>query len=474
MTAKRIQEQNAAGSLTGAERLAGAQLSTSVTYTGTNISAVAASRKFVRASGSWITLGLAAGDSVYSSGWTGGAANNMGARTITSLTATELFFAGDDGADIVDDAGGESVTVTKWEKVYITPSAIAAGAAPDASAVTYTPTDTTDWTGSADPGNTDDALDQLADRLKSAELTITALGGTELKGLTFTSDTGSTADSDPGAGLFKWNNATQGSATFLYFDDVTVDAINLDTFYASLGTTGFIYLQQSDDATKWQLWKWTSAPTDGTGYWKFPVTLQASGGSITDNKTVYTDFTGAGGSAGDAGKHAIPVSCLSMTPRLTNGCANIAYITGAANQPDVPFLAFDPDAVEFAEFMIPAMPKSWDEGTITFRVEWSHAATATNFKAAFNLQAVAVSNDDTLLVNFGTAIQVNDTGGTTSDLYITDESSAVTIAGTPAAEDMVLFRLSRVATDGTNDTLAVDARVHGITIYITTDASTDA
>jgi hypothetical protein len=120
-------------------------------------------------------------------------------------------------------------------------------------------------------------------------------GGVELKGLTFTSETGSTADSDPGAGLFKWNNGTQGSATFLYFDDVTADAVNLDTFYTSLGSTGFIYLQQGDDSTKWQLWKWTSAPTDGTGYWKFPVTLQASGGSMADAETVYADFTGAGG-----------------------------------------------------------------------------------------------------------------------------------------------------------------------------------
>jgi len=114
--------------------------------------------------------------------------------------------------------------------------------------------------------------------------------GTEIKGLTFTSDTGSTADSDPGNGLFKWNNATQGSATVLYFDNQTADGVSLTTLWGSLASTGFIYLQQSDDATKWQMWKWTAAPVDGTGYRKFTVTLQAQGGSIADDKTVYCDF----------------------------------------------------------------------------------------------------------------------------------------------------------------------------------------
>jgi hypothetical protein len=41
-------------------------------------------------------------------------------------------------------------------------------------------------------------------------------------------------------------------------------------------------------------------------------------------------------------------------------------------------------------------------------------------------------------------------------------------------EGVVRFKVSRVATDATNDTLNVDARLHGLTIYITTDAVNDA
>ncbi len=301
----------------------------------------------------------------------------------------------------------------------------------------------------------------------------TAGAGTELKGLTFTSDTDSTADSDPGNGLFKWNNATQGSATFLYFDNQTADAVSLTTLWASLASAGMIYLQQADDASKWQLWKWAATPTDGTGYRKFAVTLQASGGSIADAKTVYVDFDNdSSGSGGTTGKHAIYIAAAAMSPSATGGCAALATIATSANRPDIQSLDFDATTAEYAQFSF-AMPKSWNEGTVTFRAHWSHASTTTNFGVAWELQALAVSDDDTVDAAYGTAVAVTDTGGTTSDLYITAESSAITIAGTPAAEDMVFFRIARNPANG-SDTMAIDARLHGVTVYITTDAETDA
>lgn len=45
------------------------------------------------------------------------------------------------------------------------------GGTPDASNVTYTPADNTDWNSSADPGDADDALNQLAERVKDLEST---------------------------------------------------------------------------------------------------------------------------------------------------------------------------------------------------------------------------------------------------------------------------------------------------------------
>jgi hypothetical protein len=287
-------------------------------------------------------------------------------------------------------------------------------------------------------------------------------------------DTGSTADSDPGAGLLKYNNGTQSSATFLYIDDVTDDtATDLSTFFASLGSSGFIHLIQSNDASKWQLWKWTATPTDGTGYWKFAVTLQANAASFADDVDVQAIFIGAGGGGGSTqGKHAIYVAAGSIRPSVSGGCAALAAIASAANQPDIMTLDFDSTTQEFAQFAL-VMPKSWNEGTVTYRPIWSHPAAATNFGVVWQLQGVAVSDDDAIAVAYGTAQTSTDTGGTTNDLYVGPESSAITIAGTPAAEDMVFFRVGRDPANG-SDTLAVDARLHGIVLYITTDADTDA
>ena len=88
-------------------------------------------------------------------------------------------------------------------------------------------------------------------------------------------------------------------------------------------------------------------------------------------------------------------------------------------------------AAEFAQFSM-QMPKGWNEGTVTALFVWSHAATATNFGVVWGIQGLAVSDDDALDAAFGTAQTVTDTGGTTSDLYRSPETAAVTIGGTPA------------------------------------------
>lgn len=175
---------------------------------------------------------------------------------------------------------------------------------------------------------------------------------------------------------------------------------------------------------------------------------------------------------GTVGKQAIYIAAAAMTPSATGGCAALATIASAANQPDLQTLDFDPSTQEFAQFGI-VMPKKWNEGTVTYKAHWSHAATTTNFGVAWQLQAVAVGDDDAIAVAYGTEQVVTDTGGTTNDLYTSAESAAITIAGTPAAEDMVFFRAARVPANG-SDTMAIDARLHGITVYITTAAETDA
>ena len=186
-----------------------------------------------------------------------------------------------------------------------------------------------------------------------------------------------------------------------------------------------------------------------------------------------TDCRAYGGtSGGTTGKHAIPIMAAAMRPTTTAGCAPLAQVEIAANQPEIVGLDFDPTTQEYAYWSL-AMPKSWNAGTITFKAIWRHPATVTNFGVAWSLQAVATSNDDAMGVAYGTAVVVTDTGGTTNDQYDTAESSAITIAGTPAKQDVVHFRVSRETGNG-SDNMAVDATLLGVVVYITTDAETDA
>lgn len=199
--------------------------------------------------------------------------------------------------------------------------------------------------------------------------------------------------------------------------------------------------------------------------------VSVSGAIYVYTSGAWTLATGGGGGS-TQGKQVIAINAAAIRPSLVSGSANFAVVASGSNQPDIMSVDFDPGSIEYGQFSI-GMPKKWNLGTITARFRWSHPATTTNFAVVWSLQAVAVSDDDTIAVSFGTAQSVTDTGGTTNDLYISSETSAITVAGTPTAGDTVFFRVSRDATNG-SDTLAVDARLMGVDVFITTNADTDA
>lgn len=210
----------------------------------------------------------------------------------------------------------------------------------------------------------------------------------------------------------------------------------------------------------------------GGGWYEF-TPVEGARVSISGASYIYSAGAWAAASGGSTqGKQTIGINAAAMRPSLVSGSAPLDAIASASNQPDIVSLNFDPGTIEYAQFSIP-MPKKWNLGTITVRFRWSHAATTTNFGVVWTCQAVAVSDDDTIAVNFGTAQSVTDTGGTTNDLYITSETSAITVGGSPAAGDTVFFRVSRDATNG-SDTLAIDARLMGVDVFVTTNADTDA
>lgn len=92
-------------------------------------------------------------------------------NVVADSSSDTLTLVAGSNITITTDAGGDSVTIT------------AADAGPvDASAVTYTPSHSINWTDSEDPGNVDTALDDLAARLQGVEELVGSAGEEMMSG----------------------------------------------------------------------------------------------------------------------------------------------------------------------------------------------------------------------------------------------------------------------------------------------------
>lgn len=118
-------------------------------------------------------------------------------------------------------------------------------------------------------------------RLQLAHLGAIPRGAIVLSLANYAADTVSTADTHPGAGKLRWNHVTQASATEIYIADVDSDADDHSALWSSLVTGGYVYAYNPDDLDVWQHYQITGV-TDGGGYLKLAVILQASGDVFGD------------------------------------------------------------------------------------------------------------------------------------------------------------------------------------------------
>jgi hypothetical protein len=570
--AYKINQLAAAAAMATTELMELTQLSTTVVMTSTTVSALASDNSYNDSGNQFIVEGFAVNDNVKVTGFTGNVANNIRSGKITALTAGKMTIGGTDGDVIVDDAAGESVTIARWESVCATPAAIM-GETTNASTAKTTPVDadifglldsaasyvlkkvtwanakatlktyfdtlyasvsssinvpaqryaielanTTDsdpgaglvkfnnatptsatelyiddstsdsvdlgtyfaslgqtgflkiqsaadagewaifkWTATTDgtgywkftvviqafKGTLDDADDVLIEFDSDAA---GGSGGSELKGLTFTSDTGSTADSDPGAGLFKWNNATQGSATKLFFDNTTLDSVTITSFFASLSTDGTVFIQQGDDPSRWQLWEIDTATAD-SGYYDMAVTLLAKSASdIQTGKTCYFAFTKGAASGGGAGtKTQAKFGPNDSYPQASN-------FPQYDTRGDVLVLDFDGSTDEATYFVGSLNEAAVLTSGLKVRI-WAMCTSATSgdfvWEVAFEKYGtdLASTSFDTVATGTGTA---NGTSGIETLVEIT-----ITTIDSLAAGDRFRMRLTRKPTNG-SDTITTD------------------
>lgn len=199
--------------------------------------------------------------------------------------------------------------------------------------------------------------------------------------------------------------------------------------------------------------------TAGGAYW---VTYEAG-----DDEFILQGIEGAI----KKGTHTIWVPSLAMVSAATNGPSR-GSAEASSNAQNYSTLDFDDGTDEYAHFQI-AMPKSWNEGTITFRVFWTSTGSDTD-GVSWALQGLAAGDGDPIDASWGTAVVVDDAiDSAAGDVLVSGTSAAVTIAGTPAAGDLCFFRLFRDVSDA-NDTATEDAKLLGVQVFITINASDDA
>lgn len=169
------------------------------------------------------------------------------------------------------------------------------------------------------------------------------------------------------------------------------------------------------------------------------------------------------------GRETIFMPAGSMIKRTTNGAAS-GTTELATNDVMLSTFDFDQTTEEAVGFWI-AMPKSWNEGTITFTPFWTAASGSGG--VVWGLAAYSFSNDDAMDTAVSGQQTSTDTLLATNDLHVGPESAAITIGGTPAEGDMVYFEITREVANG-SDTLSGDAKLLGVHLYFTTNAATDA
>lgn len=166
--------------------------------------------------------------------------------------------------------------------------------------------------------------------------------------------------------------------------------------------------------------------------------------------------------------NSIPVMASGMIARTTSGAAS-GTVETTTNKIMYRTYDFDASTDEFVQFQI-AMPKSWNEGTVTAQLIWTAANTGD---VVWQVRGVAISNDDSYDTAFGSAESVTDSVTAANDVMLTSFTGAITIGGSPAESDLVVIQINRDA-DNVSDTCAVDAKLIGIRLNFTTNAKDDS
>ena len=170
----------------------------------------------------------------------------------------------------------------------------------------------------------------------------------------------------------------------------------------------------------------------------------------------------------------IYIDAGAMVPCTTNPALQGTYEYGT-NDIDVDHYAFDAGATEERVQFKFKMPENWDRSTIKAKFDWSSATGSTAGNTVeWGIKAGALSNSDAIDAALGTPQVISDAllADNGADLQVSAATPAITIGGTPALGDLIMFEIYR-NTDGTDD-MAEDAWLMGVLLQYKKDAAVAA
>lgn len=258
---------------------------------------------------------------------------------------------------------------------------------------------------------------------------------------------GPNASTRPSLGFYSTYSDGTGGLTLMTFSAAGAATID-GTLIANAATNAFRIPTAQTPASQ------TASGTQGQITWDASYLYVCTSTNNWGRSSL--NWAGGGGSGGSSN---IWIPASEWIPRTTNGCG-INSLESTTNRVNYDVLEFDPAAVEYAQAMV-VLPNNWNAGTVTAKFHWTAASGSGD--VVWQLSGRAYANDDAIDQATGTAQSSTDTLTAANDLDISPATSAITLAGTAANGNPVVFELSRNATAG-GDTLGTDARLIGVEI----------
>ena len=204
-------------------------------------------------------------------------------------------------------------------------------------------------------------------------------------------------------------------------------------------------------------------------------TISASGGITAQTLTLAgTDGITVSGSSVFSGSivstnlRSFYIPAAGMTPAGTGGGPDVVTeerpgnASDGTDYPTYDMLGFDGSTNEFAHFQI-TMPYEWNQGNLSAKFYYM-TNTATADTITWEIAGSSVGNNVNPNSAFGNLVSWTDTGLNDDEvMHITTmpAASALVIGGTHSADNLVQFRISRLAA---SDTYTSDAHLIGVAI----------